>query len=159
MLAKSSISQVDVDFKDLEIKEDNNGAWVNGKTGYVYYNGELFTGVAVHWIGDFMTTRETFKDGLHDGDYTSYNYDTGKEEHFIEFSNGQRNGQEISWDEDGKVEIKNLWVKGRLVEQTSWDDDGNKRVVTYDENLEKYEKVYDNSGKLIREGKYSYDDE
>jgi antitoxin component YwqK of YwqJK toxin-antitoxin module len=102
----------------------------------IYYNGELFTGIA----------------------FTEY--PNGKIETEIEYKDGSKHGFDREWYEDGTLEheyrIKNGLAHGISIE---WNKNGGKKFEgLYENGVVIYELEWDNTGKLVKEYRIENDD-
>ena len=110
-------SSASVDERGAPFEEMNS-------TDYVYYQGQLFSGVAETTENDRIRNRVEFKDGRKHG-LEQWWFENGQLARSFNYQNGELHGLREAWYEDGQPSRKAMYENGRYHDLfESWHENG-----------------------------------
>lgn len=97
----------------------------NDDSGYIYYNGKLFTGIEEWYNKDgVLGSRTEYIDGLQDGTMVGY-YENGTVRSESQYKKGCVHGKCIEYYPNGIKKIEEDIYNGKAINTKEWDEQGN----------------------------------
>ena len=95
------------------------------RDGLMYFEGALFTGVAVKkWPKGQKFSEGTYKDGKRDGPATVW-YANGQKAREYTYKDDKLDGLWTRWYENGQKKYEGTYKDGEFISSKYWDEEGN----------------------------------